>query len=128
VGGGGGGGDGSATFNVPDMRGEFVRGYDPTNVRDPEGRTRAFGNHQGATRIPAMHTWCNGTGTTQRWISFADNAVNTGDGPQYYDSAPNGSRTVVFTTANALQPTASIQRNFTPRPTNINLLPCIRCK
>lgn len=32
--------------NVPDMRGQFVRGYDPNAVRDPDGRWRGVGSAQ----------------------------------------------------------------------------------
>ena len=55
-------GDGSTTFNLPDLRGEFVRGYDPGAVRDPQGTTRGIGKHQDATRIPHVQT---GSGTIE---------------------------------------------------------------
>ncbi len=38
-----GAGNGSSTFNVPDMRGQFMRGYDAGRGIDP---TRAFGSTQ----------------------------------------------------------------------------------
>lgn len=39
-----GGGDGSTTFNLPDMRGQFVRGWDAGANLDPD---RVFGSSQG---------------------------------------------------------------------------------
>lgn len=41
-------GDGSTTFNLPDMRGEFIRGYDPTGNIDPDGGSRTLGDKQGS--------------------------------------------------------------------------------
>ena len=35
-------GDGTTTFNVPDYRGQFLRGYDPTGTVDPDGGSRDF--------------------------------------------------------------------------------------
>lgn len=35
-----GAGDGSTTFNIPDYRGEFLRGMDPGNARDPDSASR----------------------------------------------------------------------------------------
>lgn len=38
-----GAGDGSTTFNVPDLRGEFIRGFDSVGAVDP---SRTFGSNQ----------------------------------------------------------------------------------
>ena len=39
-----GAGDGASTFNLPDLRGEFIRGFDSGRGVDP---SRQFGSHQG---------------------------------------------------------------------------------
>lgn len=39
-------GDGSTTFNLPDMRGQFLRGLDTTEGVDPDFATRAVGSSQ----------------------------------------------------------------------------------
>lgn len=43
-----GAGDGSTTFNIPDLRGEFVRGFDDGRGVDAG---RVFGVHQAGTRV-----------------------------------------------------------------------------
>lgn len=39
-------GDGSTTFNLPDMRGQFLRGLDTTEGVDPDFATRIVGSSQ----------------------------------------------------------------------------------
>lgn len=43
-----GSGDGSTTFNIPDLRGEFIRGYDAGRGID---NGRVFGGSQNGTRL-----------------------------------------------------------------------------
>jgi microcystin-dependent protein len=52
-----GAGDGGTTFNLPDLRGEFVRGWDDSRGVDT---SRTFGSWQGSQNI--SHTHGGGTG------------------------------------------------------------------
>lgn len=47
-----GAGDGSSTFNLPDLRGEFVRGWDDGRGADP---SRPFGSNQGGSFTQHIH-------------------------------------------------------------------------
>ena len=60
-----GSGDGSTTFNVPELRGEFIRGYDDGRGVD-SGRT--FGSYQADDNKSHTHTYVRG-GYTNYYIS-----------------------------------------------------------
>lgn len=75
-----GAGDGSTTFNLPDLRGEFVRGWDDGKGTDP---SRAFGSNQ--TDQLQNHNHAHGilsasgstSGNQQYTVSSSGNAQNT---------------------------------------------------
>lgn len=56
-----GAGDGSTTFNVPELRGEFLRGAG-TNQHTGQGNGGAPGYHQDATEFPLMNSRVGSTG------------------------------------------------------------------
>jgi len=114
-------GDGSATFNLPDMRGEFVRGYDPANIRYPQGSTREFGKHQDGTQIPYVFK------TPGENIHIGGSS-GTANYPDYYDKLVQVGPVVSHRYANTTSANDTISTYYTPRSTNINLLPCIRFK
>lgn len=50
---------------LPDLRGLFLRGYDPLGNIDPDGPSRAIGDFQGDDVAPHGHDTCtNGSGST----------------------------------------------------------------
>ena len=53
-------GDGSTTFNIPDLRGEFLRGAG-TNSHTDQGNGGTVGQHQDATIIPRIDSYGVGT-------------------------------------------------------------------
>ncbi len=79
------GGDGTTTFAVPDLRGEFLRGTG-TNSHANQGSGTTVGTHQNATTVPTMYTtgtspdgfgmWTTGTGT-QMLVNNADGGSAT---------------------------------------------------
>lgn len=69
-----GAGDGSTTFNIPDLRGEFLRGAG-TNSHEGQGSGGAVGVHQNATEIG--NTYGIGAGTLGWTVS--DNTIQNAD-------------------------------------------------
>jgi microcystin-dependent protein len=83
-------GDGSTTFKLPDLRGEFVRGLDAGRGADPEPG-RALGSGQGASLAAHRHAipgagavWPGSGGetltTADRWDDHASVQRTTGQG------------------------------------------------
>lgn len=76
-------GDGSTTFNVPEFRGHFLRGYAHGSANDPDRATRTdrgdgtTGDAVGTKQASSMGTHVHTTvGTTQ----FGDNTANVSRG------------------------------------------------
>lgn len=75
-----GAGDGSKTFNIPDLRGEFLRGWDNGRGVDSE---RVFGSHQADAFKAHHHTQgrfgVRGAGGSQQYVFNASGSFfNTG--------------------------------------------------
>lgn len=109
-----GAGNGSTTFNLPDMRGEFIRGLDDDRGVDP-GRT--LGSEQG----DSMRNLVGKIGdlalsnNTSSGVFYADGSVSSQwHGPSYL------ARTSMYMNASRTVPTANENR-----PRNIALLACI---
>jgi microcystin-dependent protein len=95
-----GAGNGSTTFNLPDLRGEFIRGYDDSRGVDP---ARVFGSTQAYDVQAHTHTYTAPTATA----------------PQ------SGNSTWCYFGAQTLQTTGSTGGTET-RPTNVALYPVIK--
>ena len=97
-----GAGDGSTTFNVPDLRGEFLRGWDDGRGADPG---RAFGSAQADELKSHAHTV---------------GLQNTGGGLDY--SNPDTGSLTSGTNAGTTAATGGAET----RPRNVALLFCIK--
>jgi len=104
-----GAGNGSTTFNVPDLRGEFIRGWDDARGID-SGRT--FGSFQAQQFQSHTHSVCNtasdnlNAGTFVKTIYYLDPNLTTSP---FSTGSPNSGSTGTET-----------------RPRNIALLACIK--
>lgn len=109
------GGDGTTTFAVPDLRGEFLRGTG-TNSHENQGSGSEVGEHQDATRHLII---TNYNGIVQVKLS------ETSTGCTDEDYLENLSRA---TNINGNTFTESAPGYYTSRPTNTSVLYCIKCE
>ncbi len=113
-----GSGDGSTTFNLPDLRGQFIRGWDAAGGTargcDPG---RVFGSNQGFALQNHCHQLevVNGSAGRPEW-ACPNNACPAGS--SFPNSSGGGAvRTAGFTSTNGSTET---------RPMNVAMLPCIK--
>lgn len=99
-----GAGNGSTTFKLPDLRGEFIRGWDNGRSVDP-GRT--FGSGQASTRIRARDDGGQGISHAE---SGTEEGTNVGSSWLKYHAGSRDLNT----------------KEYSIRPRNIALLPIIK--
>lgn len=119
-----GAGNGTTTFNIPDLRAEFIRGLDDGRGIDP---SRALGSVQAGTQIPVM-TVARNTSTSGVLVTPTASSV-TIDGTAVYptgmenaQTAPTGAYLGVALTTQGTTSAVS----FATRPRNVALLYCIK--
>jgi microcystin-dependent protein len=118
------GGDGVTTFAVPDMRGEFVRGYDPTNLRDPQGSTRGIGKHQDGTEQTSVSYCMNNNAPYLQFRADNDGSFTSPTKPDSYKKTKYYAN--IYSSIPATQYTVDLLSTYTARPTNVNVLYCIK--
>lgn len=111
------GGDGTTTFAVPDLRGEFLRGTG-TNSHTNQGDGSNVGEHQNATQIPYIFM--------SRSPDF--------NGPGYESFPTNTDRTIgsgtnrVYAKSGTYKEYGELAKTmfYTTKPTNTSVLYCIK--
>lgn len=90
-----GAGNGSTTFNLPDYRGQFLRGLDSGSGIDPDANTRqdrgdgTVGDYVGTTQNHEMESHLHQIDAPITGSSFAGNHSHTTN-PTYLNTNPNG--------------------------------------
>ena len=125
-----GAGDGSTTFNLPDMRGEFPRGWD-------DGRGVDSGRNFGSAQLDQMQRIIGNTGSTRNnGTSHGADPIGRGFGALVVGNTngdnghnPTSGRHTVrfdFDSANSPDARASSTTDGETRSRNIALLACIK--
>lgn len=109
------GGNGTTTFAVPDLSGEFLRGTG-TNSHTNQGSGANVGVHQDATEHISMITG-SGSGAINHSVKGAqtvnkDSSIGSGSTLYYPNNMTSGS--------------SSLDNYYTSRPTNTSVLYCIK--
>ena len=112
------GGNGTTTFAVPDLRGEFLRGTG-TNSHANQGSGEAVGTHQDGTEQPYLFTWNSG-----RVYGYIPD--NIGKFIEKEDSSPNNGQYQFAIGPSAPSSSANVPSYYISRPTNTSVLYCIK--
>lgn len=112
------GGDGTTTFAVPDLRGEFLRGTG-TNSHTNQGSGSSVGTHQDGTILTSMASYNNyiykirGSSSPNFYVANTDSVV------EFRNDA-------LVVTGNVEAESSLQPATYTTRPTNTSVLYCIK--
>ena len=118
-------GDGSTTFNLPDLRGEFIRGWDDGRGVDT---SRGFGTTQSSANLSHTHTGTTSTNGSHTHTSSFRYGTYTSPGNEPAGSAGGSFATLTSAAAGDHNHTFTTNADglSESRPRNIALLPCIK--
>ena len=112
------GGDGTTTFGIPDLRGEFLRGTG-SNGHTGQGGGSSVGTHQNSTQIPVY-------ALDSSILGIFDNG--TYNYPKNPDAVIDRTNSRKNFSSSGTTSVSSIESTVTVRPTNTSVLYCIATK
>ena len=118
------GGDGTTTFAVPDLQGEFLRGSG-TNSHTNQGSGATVGTHQDATEHVDVYDYGN------KWLGVSSKVNSSGYGAQATKADTKMGREGYIQNGTAYSFVTNSAVNagsYTSRPTNTSVLYCIATK
>lgn len=117
-----GAGDGSTTYNLPDLRGEFVRGWDDSRGVDT---SRTLGTNQGSANLSHAHTITDPKHT--HVVTLTSGAAGSSVGNNVSAGLSNNLSAVVNTMSSvATGITINNSGDTESRPRNVALMYCIK--
>ena len=120
------GGNGTTTFGIPDLRGEFLRGTG-TNSHTNQGNGAAVGTHQNGTIIPNMQSPSGGDYFLSGYTSTSAYPV-PGEFDYVLRTAAGASNNKIAVKLTKGTDSTQLAIKYTARPTNTSVLYCIATK